>query len=72
MASLLDMKSHGSFFALSLVGHLLRKNSQQREVNLMQAELELGLFCIQNFSISMVSLQMLWPQAPGEPWPSVL
>ena len=24
------------------------------------------------FSISMASMQMLWPQVPGDPWPSAL
>ena len=65
MASLLDMKSHGSLFALSLVGHLVeeKQSAKGSEPDAGRA----GTVLHPEFSISMESMQMPWPQAPGEP-----
>ena len=73
MASSLDMKSHGSFFALSLVRHLVEEK-QRREVNLRQAEPGLSLFCIQNFPSPLRACRCcgLRPQvSPGPPFSGV-
>lgn len=72
MASSLDMKSHGSFFALSFVRHLIEEKQSAKGSEPEAGRAGTQFVLHPEFSISMVSMQMLWPQAPGEPGPSVL